>query len=70
MFICHYHLDKTKYGYRMLQRMGWEEGKGLGSEEEGPKEHIKVKVKRDNQGKLVVHISIIQNNKNFLHENC
>ena len=43
--------DKSKYGYRMLQRMGWEEGKGLGSKEEGPREHIKVKVKRDNQGK-------------------
>ena len=42
--------DKSKYGYRMLQRMGWEEGKGLGSKEEGPREHIKVTVKRDNQG--------------------
>jgi hypothetical protein len=30
--------------------MGWEEGKGLGSKEEGPREHIKVTVKRDNQG--------------------
>lgn len=45
--------DKSKYGYRMLQRMGWEEGKGLGSNEEGQTEHIKVKVKRDNKGKLV-----------------
>ena len=44
--------DKSKYGYRMLQRMGWEEGKGLGSKEEGTREHIKVKVKRDNQGML------------------
>lgn len=46
------YLDKSKYGYRMLQRMGWEEGKGLGSKEEGLKEYVKVKVKRDNRGEL------------------
>ena len=39
----------------MLQRMGWEEGKGLGLQEEGLKEHIKVKVKRDNRGECIVY---------------
>ena len=51
MLLSNY-VDTSKYGYRMLQRMGWEEGKGLGSKEEGLKEHIKVSVKRDNSGKL------------------
>ena len=42
----------------MLQRMGWEEGKGLGLQEEGITEHIKVKVKRDNCGEWIVDATV------------
>ena len=34
----------------MLQKMGWAEGKGLGANEDGMQEHVKVSLKRDNLG--------------------
>ncbi len=44
-------LDTSKFGYRMLQKMGWTEGKGLGAKEDGGKEHVKVQRKTDSVGK-------------------
>lgn len=42
--------DKSKFGYRMLQKMGWSEGKGLGVNEDGVKEHVRVRKKLSNGG--------------------
>ncbi|KAL6064639.1 hypothetical protein STEG23_030336, partial [Scotinomys teguina] len=42
--------DDSKFGQRMLERMGWSKGKGLGAQEQGATEHIKVKVKNNNLG--------------------
>ena len=56
-------LDKSKFGYKMLQKMGWSEGKGLGAAEDGALEHVKVKMKCDTSGsdliKLVHNLHVL-----------
>ncbi|XP_034755937.1 PIN2/TERF1-interacting telomerase inhibitor 1 [Etheostoma cragini] len=42
--------DDSKFGQKMLERMGWSKGKGLGRSEQGSTDHIKVKLKNDNYG--------------------
>ncbi|XP_059212203.1 PIN2/TERF1-interacting telomerase inhibitor 1 [Centropristis striata] len=42
--------DDSKFGQKMLERMGWSKGKGLGRTEQGSTENIKVKVKNNNYG--------------------
>ncbi|NXI41340.1 PINX1 inhibitor, partial [Galbula dea] len=42
--------DESKFGQKMLEKMGWSKGKGLGAQEQGNTEHIKVKVKNNTLG--------------------
>ena len=42
--------DKKKFGYKMLQKMGWTEGKGLGKHEHGMKTHVKIDPKTTREG--------------------
>ncbi|CAN9507400.1 unnamed protein product [Ophioblennius macclurei] len=42
--------DDSKFGQKMLERMGWSKGKGLGRTEQGATDHIKVKLKNDSYG--------------------
>ncbi|CAL1547111.1 unnamed protein product [Lymnaea stagnalis] len=42
--------DDNKIGQRLMEKMGWEKGKGLGANEDGMKEHIKASYKSDSRG--------------------
>lgn len=42
--------EKSNVGLRMMQSMGWEHGKGLGSRGNGMTTHIRVRQKKDNAG--------------------
>ena len=42
--------DKSRFGFRMLEKMGWSEGKGLGTNEDGQTSHVKMKMKSNNLG--------------------
>ncbi|KAJ8709270.1 hypothetical protein PYW07_009096 [Mythimna separata] len=42
--------DSTKFGQRMLEKMGWSEGKGLGAKENGIVEHVVARYKNDDRG--------------------
>lgn len=42
--------EKGGFGYRMMQRMGWERGSGLGRERQGTTEFVRAKRKRDGAG--------------------
>ncbi|CAD0204891.1 unnamed protein product [Chrysodeixis includens] len=42
--------DSTKFGQRMLEKMGWSEGKGLGAKENGIVDHVVARYKNDDRG--------------------
>ncbi|XP_067412269.1 PIN2/TERF1-interacting telomerase inhibitor 1 [Emydura macquarii macquarii] len=42
--------DESRFGQKMLEKMGWSKGKGLGVQEQGSTEHIKVQVKNNTLG--------------------
>ena len=36
-----------------MEKMGWSKGKGLGANEDGKREHVKVSLKTDNRGNRI-----------------
>ncbi|XP_033230189.1 titin-like [Belonocnema kinseyi] len=46
----HWSEDSNKFGQKMLEKMGWTSGKGLGAKEQGMTEHVRVKFKDDSAG--------------------
>jgi hypothetical protein len=48
MFDCD--IDGNKFGKRMLEKMGWQTGVGLGKNEDGRTEHIDLKFKSNLKG--------------------
>jgi hypothetical protein len=53
--------DKGGFGFKMLQKMGWKEGTGLGLAGDGSTEHIKVTANKDSIGTL--HILLLGTNR-------
>eukprot|EP01129_Flabellula_baltica_P005678 TRINITY_DN206_c0_g1_i2.p1 TRINITY_DN206_c0_g1~~TRINITY_DN206_c0_g1_i2.p1 ORF type:complete len:275 (+),score=102.62 TRINITY_DN206_c0_g1_i2:111-935(+) len=46
----HWANDTSRYGFKMLEKMGWSHGKGLGANENGTTKHIPIVRKDDNKG--------------------
>eukprot|EP00906_Rhabdomonas_costata_P029015 RCo040982 len=46
----HWTSDSSRFGYQMLLKMGWSEGKGLGRQEQGNPDFIRVQKREPNQG--------------------
>ncbi|XP_044762609.1 midasin-like isoform X2 [Coccinella septempunctata] len=42
--------NSNKFGQKLMEKMGWSTGKGLGAKEDGMTEHIRVAYKNDTQG--------------------
>ncbi|XP_033751631.1 PIN2/TERF1-interacting telomerase inhibitor 1-like isoform X2 [Pecten maximus] len=42
--------DGSKFGQKMLEKFGWAKGKGLGANEDGKVDHVKISVKNDTRG--------------------
>ncbi|KAF0982532.1 hypothetical protein FDP41_011462 [Naegleria fowleri] len=42
--------DKSRLGFKLLEKMGWKEGDGLGKKRDGMTEHVKVAFKTDTAG--------------------
>eukprot|EP00850_Spirogloea_muscicola_P026643 SM008988S23667 [mRNA] locus=s8988:21:540:- [translate_table: standard] len=43
-------VDKASAAFRLMQRMGWEEGAGLGKHRQGIREHLRVRKHADHAG--------------------
>ena len=43
-------IDESKFGQKMLEKMGWSKGQGLGREMGGITEHIRPSVQNDSRG--------------------
>lgn len=57
-------LDTSRFGYKLLEKMGWAEGKGLGKNNSGQLTHVQVKKKGDTLGLGVDDSNLA--NKHFL----
>lgn len=45
--------DQTRFGLKMLQKMGWTEGKGLGKYEQGQTTHVKLTTPVEREGTYI-----------------
>lgn len=43
-------IDENKFGQKLLEKFGWSKGKGLGANEDGKVDHVKVALKTDTRG--------------------
>lgn len=50
--INRYFVDANKIGQKLMEKMGWSRGKGLGKNEDGIVENLKVSYKNDSKGRI------------------
>ncbi len=50
--------DKNKFGMKMMMKMGWSEGKGLGKNEDGRADYIKPTVNTTKSGRHLLFQSL------------
>ena len=48
--------DEDKFGQKLMEKMGWSKGKGLGAKEDGKVQHIAASMKFDNRGECPYHL--------------
>ncbi|QDZ25222.1 hypothetical protein HOP50_16g77680 [Chloropicon primus] len=48
--VCYQGVEKSSFAYKMMNKLGWSEGRGLGANEQGITSHIRAKKKDDNEG--------------------
>lgn len=48
--LIQFSIDKNNFGHKMLEKMGWKHGKGLGAKENGVTDPLNVAYKYDNKG--------------------
>jgi G-patch protein len=51
--------DKSKFGHKMLEKMGWKEGSCLGKDLQGKTSHVSVRLKNDREGMLSFYASVL-----------
>ena len=42
--------DKSRFGFKMMEKMGWSEGKGIGKHSDGETAHVKIALKQNASG--------------------
>eukprot|EP00897_Mesotaenium_endlicherianum_P010782 jgi/Mesen1/9732/ME000695S09048 len=52
-------VDKTSNAFKLLKKMGWEEGTGLGKNRQGIVTHVRVAKKADTSGELLLSFFLI-----------
>ena len=52
--------DDDKFGQKMLEKMGWEKGKGLGAKLDGNVDHISVRAKNDQKGMMKIGLDVCE----------
>lgn len=64
-------VDSSKYGQRILEKMGWKPGKGLGVNEQGIVNALRVKYKSDLRGnyKIYFHITFSDSEISWIKSN-
>ncbi|KAI4326893.1 hypothetical protein L6164_019415 [Bauhinia variegata] len=48
--VCYVGVARQSAAFRLMKRMGWEEGEGLGKDKQGIKGHVRVQTKQDTSG--------------------